>query len=139
MVGRSVRSAISLVPSQYDGAVGAEPTARSAGDGDPRAGYLARAGLSAQLTDRLDQQEQAALAGVEGGQAAAVGVDRKFAAEPDPAALDERAGLTLLAEAQVFEGDEQHVGEGVVQFGHVDVLRGDARALEGQLPGDSRR
>ena len=39
---------------------------------------------------------QAALAGMEGGQAAAVGVDRQLAAEPDPAALDERAWPTAM-------------------------------------------
>ena len=55
--------------------------------------------------------------GMAGRQPAAVGVGGQRAAEPQPAALDERPALALGAEAEVLERDQHHVGEGVVELG----------------------
>ena len=61
---------------------------------------LARAALAAQLLGRLDDEEDAAHAGVVRRQPAAVEVHRQRAAEADAAAGDERAALADLAEAR---------------------------------------
>ena len=60
--------------------------------------------LAAQLPCRLHEQEHAAHAGVAVREAAAVGVRRQRAAEPQLAVVDERAALTPLAEAERLEG-----------------------------------
>ena len=104
--------------------------------------HLAAARLAAQLPYRLDQQEQPAHPGMAGGEAAAVGVDRQLAVPPQPALLDERAALALRAEAQVLQGHQRHVGEGVVDLGDIDVGRGarpPARRRAGPRPPPGRR
>ena len=65
-------------------------------------------------------------------QAAAVGVGGERAVEAHTAVGDERSALTLLAEAEPFEGLEHHRSERVVDLAAVDLFGCDARALECQ-------
>ena len=55
------------------------------------------------------------------------------------ALLDERAALALRAEPEVFQRQQQHVGERVVELGDVDVGGRDAGARERQRPADRGR
>ncbi len=96
-------------------------------------------GLAPQLTGRLDEQEHAAHAGMAMGQAAAVGVGGKRAAEPELAVLDERAAFAGPAEAERLEAREHHVGEGVVDLAGVDVGGLDAGPLEREPAARVRR
>src|SRR5262245_11946638 len=59
-------------------------------------------------------------------------VQRKLAVQLDTPVLDEIERLALLAEAVRLEAVDHRRGEAVVDLGHVDVLRGEARALPGQ-------
>ncbi|CFO11248.1 Uncharacterised protein [Bordetella pertussis] len=90
---------------------------------------LALAALAAQLRHRLDDGEQPVHARMVARQAAAIGVDRQAAARRDRAALDERAGLALGAEAQVLQEQQRVDGEGVVQHHMVHVARRHAGHL----------
>src|SRR5258705_13190127 len=54
---------------------------------------------------------------------AAVGIDRQPSAAEQSAVLDEPPAAPLLAESEVFEGDEDRDGERVVQRRVLDVAR----------------
>ena len=85
-------------------------------------GHLALAGLAPQLQAGLVEEPVAVEA--PGRQLAAVGVERDLAVAGDAAAaLEERAALAVLAEAQRLEPAQRDEAEAVVQLGHVDVGR----------------
>src|SRR5437868_1158924 len=67
---------------------------------------LTRAALAAQLRRALDQREDPIHAGMDAGEAAAIGVDRQRPARRDAAARDEGAALALLAIAEILEEEE---------------------------------
>src|SRR5205814_1028429 len=78
-----------------------QPAAGAARQGQLAVGYLGRAALAPQLPGRLDQQEDAAHAGVTRAETAAVGVERQLVAERQRAALHEPPALALGAEPEV--------------------------------------
>src|SRR5207237_4439808 len=67
---------------------------------------------------------------------AAVGVERQLADARDKVAVgDELAALAFLAEAEVFELHQNRDGEAVIDRSVLDILRRDARFLEGARAG----
>ena len=84
--------------------MGGEDAAGAVREGDLGAGDLPGTALTAQLAGRLDQQQDAELAGVAVGQATAGRVERQSTAGSDPAVLDERRSLTLTAETRAPRG-----------------------------------
>src|SRR5580692_8047679 len=78
--------------------------------------HLAGAAFAAQLTDRLDQQEQAVHAGMAIGQPAAIGVDGETALGGDASAADEGPAFALLAEAEILQEQNGVDREGVVEL-----------------------
>src|SRR5947209_11496182 len=68
-----------------------------------------------------------------GVEAAAEGVERQLAVELDAPVLDEIECLAFLAETVGFETVDHRGREAVVDLGHVDVLRTEARPLPGQF------
>ena len=101
-------------------------TARAVGDGDLRAGDLARAALAAQLPHRLDEQEHAVLPGCVYERPPPFVFVGSEPPGPELAVLDERAALALRAEAEVLEVEQRGDREAVVAHQHVDVGRLDA-------------
>src|SRR4051794_27822276 len=94
--------------------------------------YL-RMGFATQLADRLeDFGHAAAVDRVIAAETAAVGVERQLADARDKVAVgDELAALAFLAEAEVFELHQNRDGEAVIDRSVLDILRRDARFLEG--------
>src|SRR6476619_5593103 len=88
--------------------------------------------LAAQLAHRLqDLGQAAAVDGMVGAEAAAVGVERQLADTGNQVAVgDELAALALLAEAEVLELHQHRDGKAVVDRGVFDVLWCDAGFLE---------
>src|ERR1043166_7972746 len=105
---------------QYDGALRGEDAAIAMRDRGLGVLHLARAAFAAQLPHGLDQQEQAVHAGMAIREAAAIRVDREFAAGRDAAARDKRAALPLCAEAEVFEEQHRVDRKGVVELDDID-------------------
>jgi hypothetical protein len=101
---------------------GGQPAAGAVGDRETRPGDL-RGRRAAELSGGLDQQEDAAHAGVGRRQPASVGVQRRSTrlVEAQPTPVSERAALALGAEAQVFQGDDHGDGERVVNHRDVDL------------------
>src|SRR5439155_11592240 len=96
-----------------------------------------RMGFAAQLADSLeDLGHAAAVDGMVAAETATVGVERQLADARNQIAVgDELAALTLLAEAEVFELHQYRDGEAVIDRGVLDILRGNARLLEGARAG----
>jgi hypothetical protein len=69
---------------------------------NPGIGDLALTRFASQLPHGFDQQKQAVHAGVDAGEAAAIGVDRKASARSDMAARYERSALALPAKAEIL-------------------------------------
>jgi len=65
------------------------------------------------------------------GEAAAIGVERQFAAGGGVALGDETAGLAARHKAQIFEAVDRQMRESVVdhQIVHIFVMPGSAKAL----------
>src|SRR4051812_34833649 len=105
-----------MLLAEDDRADAGEPSARAAGQGQLAVGHLRFAALAAQLPRRLDEQEDAAHAGMARAEAAAVGVQRELVAERQRAALHESAALALGAEAEVFEHQQGSDGETVIEL-----------------------
>ena len=70
-------------------------------------------------------------AGMHVGEAAAIGVERQFAAGGGVALSDETAGLAARHKAQIFESVDRQMRESVVdhQIVHIFVMPGSAKAL----------
>src|SRR5690348_3500719 len=92
--------------SEDDGADARQPATGAARQRQLAVGHLGLAALALQLPGGLDQQEDAAHAGVARAEAATVGVERQLVAERQRAALHEPAALTLGAEAEVLEHEQ---------------------------------
>src|SRR5262245_36651092 len=107
--------------AQQHRAVRAEPAAGATHTRDLGVGHLAIACLAAEFAGGLDDQEQPALPGATRRQATAVRVGGQRPAHSQPAVLHEWPALALVAETEIFERDQQHVGERVVELAHVDV------------------
>src|SRR5881628_1631821 len=86
-----------------------------------RAGITSPSWSAAQLADQLGLVIPALHVAL--GEHPAAGVARQLAADLDAAALHERAGLALLAEAEPFERGQEVHAEAVVGGEHVDILR----------------
>src|SRR5919204_3767457 len=104
----------------------AERAARAVHERNAAVGPLALAALTAQLFNRLDDQEDAAHAGMVRREPAAVRIDRQLAAELDASARHERSALALLAESEVLERDEHGDGERVVDHRQLHVAGREA-------------
>src|SRR6059058_4783390 len=113
----------------------AEHASRAVDERELRVGDLRLLSLAAQLPHGLDHEEDAAHAGVVRREAAAVGIDRQRAAEPDAAAGTEGAALARLAEPERLERREDRDRVGVVDHAAVDVVVPDPRARERQRTG----
>jgi hypothetical protein len=70
------------------------------------------------------------------GEAAAVGVERQFAAWSGVAVGDETAGLAALHKAEIFEAVDRQMRGGIVDHQMVDVIMSDA-AVKGHGAGDA--
>ena len=108
-----------------DRAGGGEHAADAVADRDLGAGDLGGGG-AAHLAHAFLQRVHAVHAGMHVGEAAAVGVERQFAAGGGVARGDKGAALAAPDKAQIFEAVDRQVGEGVVDHQMVDVLVGDA-------------
>src|ERR1051326_7302263 len=108
---------------QYDGAWRGEDAAIAMRDRGLDILDLTRAAFAAQLPHRLDQQKEAVHAGVAIRKAAAIRIDREFAAGRDAAARHKRSALALRAEAEIFEEQDRVEREGVIELDDIDVLR----------------
>src|SRR5262249_29419102 len=125
---------------QRDAAVSlAEHAARAVADREARVRDLSRPALAPQLPRRLDDEEDAAHAGMVRGEAAAVGGPGERAAETDPAAADEAAALARSAEAEALERGEDGDRVRVVDHREVDVGVARAGAGEGERARLARR
>src|SRR2546423_922782 len=113
----------------------AEHASRAVDEGELRVGDLRLLPLAAQLPHGLDHEEDAAHAGVVRREAAAVGIDRQRAAEPDAAAGTEGAPLARLAEPERLERREYRDRVGVVDHAAIDVVVPDPGARERQRTG----
>ena len=78
-------------------------------------------------------------AGMHVGEAAAIGVERQFAAGGGVALGDETAALAAPDKAEVFEPVDRQMREGVVDHQMVDVVVGDAGLGKGLGAGDAER
>src|SRR5690606_10857072 len=94
---------------------------------------LALVALAAELPCRLDQQQDAVVAGVTVREATATGVERERPTRSDGSALYEGTAFALGTEAQVVQEHDGRDREAVVELRHVDVLRGHSGHLEGLL------
>ena len=99
-------------------------------DRDFGARHLGR-GDAAHLAHAFLQRIHAVHAGMHVGEAAAIGVERQFAAGGGVALGDEGAALAAPDKAQIFEAVDRQMGEGVVDHQMVDVAVGDAGLGEG--------
>src|SRR5262245_9488206 len=88
--------------------------------GDLGALHLPVTETTAQLADQLGLVVPALHVAL--GEHPAAGVARQLAADLDAAAMHERAGLTLLAEAEPFERGQEMYAEAVVGGEYVDIL-----------------
>src|ERR1700721_3888028 len=100
---------------------------------------LPRAAFAAELPDRLDDEEDAEHARMAVGQAAAARVHGQPPARGNRAALDERAALPLLAEAEILEEQQRVNAERVVELEHVDLRGRQTGGFEGARAGAGRR
>src|SRR5437762_11236260 len=107
--------------SEYDGALRRQHAAVAVCDRGVAIGDLAGAVFAAQLSRRLDQQEQSVHAGVAVGEAAAIGVDRQTAARRKMAVRYKAAPLTFRTEAQILQEKDRLDGEGIIQLNDVDI------------------
>ena len=73
------------------------------GDGDFAISDLPRPAFPAQLSYRLDQQQQAVHAGMAVGEPAAIGIDWKCSLRSDPPVLHEGATLTFGTKAEILQ------------------------------------
>ncbi len=105
-------------------------------DRDLGAGDLGGGG-AAHLAHALLLRVRAVHAGMHVGKAAAIGVQRQFAAGGGIALGDEGSGLAAPHEAQIFEAVDRQMDEGVVDHQVVDVPVGDAGLGEGLGAGDA--
>src|SRR5262245_49059452 len=94
-------------------------------------------GFAAQLADRLENFGHAATVDrVVAAEPTAVGVERQLADARDQVAVgDELTALAFLAEAEVLKLHQHGDGEAVVDRGVFDIVRRDARLLEGARAG----
>src|SRR5207245_4772693 len=93
--------------------------------------HLPVAETAAQLADQLRLVVPALHVAL--GEHPAAGVARQLAADLDAAALHERAGLALLAEAEQLERGQEVHAEDVVGGVHDDILWGLASTLHDLL------
>ena len=119
-------SAMSVSPQNHGAAAvpAAEHAAVAVRDREPRVLHLRRR-FAAQLSRRLDQQKNAAHAGVVRRQAAAVGVQCRAVVrpvEPQPAAGDPAAAFAFRTEAEVLEQRQHGDAERVVDHRDVDFV-----------------
>ena len=110
-----------LVGGQDNGAGGGQGAARAVDQAGLGARDLPVSALASQLPGGLQQEEHAVHAGVAVGKSAAVGVHWEVAAGCGALVGDEVGALAPSAEAEGLQGDEDRVGEGVVDHGEVDV------------------
>src|SRR5258708_24721312 len=124
-----VRASISFA-DEDEGGAGDD---RGAGADEGHVGVLdlARAGAAGGLQGAFDDVPEAVDAA--GAEAAAKGVERQVAVQFDAPVLGEIERLALLAETVGFEAVDHRGREAVVDLGDVDILRGEAGALPGQL------
>ncbi len=73
------------------------------------------------------------------GEAAAIGVERQFAAGGGVMPGNEGAGLAARHKAEIFEAVDRQMREGVVDHQMVDVVVGEAGLGEGFGAGDAER
>jgi len=96
-----------------------------------------RGGGAAHLAHALLQRVHAVHAGMHVGEAAAIGVQRQFAAWGGVALGDERSGLPLRHKAEVLEAVDRQMRKGVVDHQMVDVLVRDAGLGKSRGAGDA--
>jgi hypothetical protein len=86
--------------------VGGQDAACAVGDCDLGPRYLTVAALAAQLSDCLDQEQQAEHAGVAVGQTTPGGVEGKLPTRPDPATRNKISGRAGGGRIPVLPGLE---------------------------------
>ena len=97
------------------------------GEGEPRLGHLARAGLAAKLPEGLGGLgDPRGAEGVAAADQPAARVDHDLPAVVGQALLDEAAALALRAEAELLVRDDLRDGEAVVHLGEIHVVGSDA-------------
>ncbi len=86
--------------------------------------------IPAQLTNSLDNQEDAVLSRVTIGQAAAIGVQRKLARRSGSPIGNEFTPGSRRAEPEGFQCQQYGDGKGIVDFDHIEIAVGDPGHVE---------